>query len=149
MNTTRTEDSRFVSRRRFCRHVAAATAGLSMIDRLAGRGAAESADASAAAPASKYIDSHTHLGQPWTKRGPLTPEMMLDWMDEHQIGRAVVLPLISPESWFYPISTHWVLEQTEPHRDRTITQLTRDVVPPAQRTRLIVDRARVLTPYGD
>jgi predicted TIM-barrel fold metal-dependent hydrolase len=32
----------------------------------------------------------------------------------------VVLPLISPEAWYYPISTDWVLGQTEPHRDRLI-----------------------------
>jgi predicted TIM-barrel fold metal-dependent hydrolase len=61
-----------------------------------------------------------HLGQPWSKRGPLTPEMMLRWMDEHEIARAVVLPLISPEAWYYPISTDWVLQQTKPHRDRLI-----------------------------
>jgi len=61
---------------------------------------------------------HVHLGQPWSKRGPLTPEMMLHWMDEHQISGAVVLPLISPEAWYYPISTDWVLQQTQPHRDR-------------------------------
>jgi predicted TIM-barrel fold metal-dependent hydrolase len=41
-------------------------------------------------------------------------------MDEHRTGRAVVLPLVSPESWYYPITTHWVLDQTAPHRDRLI-----------------------------
>jgi predicted TIM-barrel fold metal-dependent hydrolase len=41
-------------------------------------------------------------------------------MDEHQIARAVVLPLISPEAWYYPITTDWVLQQTKPHRDRLI-----------------------------
>ena len=71
-------------------------------------------------PAGKYVDMHVHLGQPWNKRGPLTAEMMLRWMDAHHIAQACVLPLISPESWFYPITPHWVLEQTKPFRDRLI-----------------------------
>lgn len=68
----------------------------------------------------EYVDIHVHLGQVWNERGILTAEMMLRWMDAHGIAQAVVLPLISPESWFYPITPHWVLEQTKPHRDRLI-----------------------------
>lgn len=68
----------------------------------------------------KYVDIHVHLGQPWNERGKLTPEMLLRWMDAHSVGRAVVLPLISPESWFYPITTQWVLDQVKPYRDRLI-----------------------------
>ncbi|MCA9247966.1 MAG: amidohydrolase family protein [Planctomycetales bacterium] len=71
-------------------------------------------------PAGRFVDIHVHLGQPWNSRGPLTPEMMLRWMDAHQISQAVVLSLISPESWFYPITPQWVLEQTAAHRDRLI-----------------------------
>jgi len=71
-------------------------------------------------PPGKYVDVHVHLGQPWNRRGPLTPEMMLRWMDAHEISQAVVLSLISPESWFYPITPQWVLEQTKEHRDRLI-----------------------------
>jgi predicted TIM-barrel fold metal-dependent hydrolase len=41
-------------------------------------------------------------------------------MDAHQVAQAVILPLISPEAWYYPISTDWVLEQTKAHRDRFI-----------------------------
>ena len=70
--------------------------------------------------ASTYIDVHVHLGQPWNERGPLTAEMMLRWMDVHAVERAVVLSLISPESWFYPITPQWVLQQTKPFRDRLI-----------------------------
>ena len=70
--------------------------------------------------ANKYVDVHVHLGQPWNQRGPLTPEMLLRWMDAHEIAQAVVLSLISPESWFYPITPQWVLEQTKPFRDRLI-----------------------------
>ena len=63
---------------------------------------------------------HVHLGQPWNERGPLTPEMMLRWMDAHEVHQAWVLSLVSPESWFYPITPQWILEQTAPHRDRLI-----------------------------
>ena len=70
--------------------------------------------------AEKYVDVHVHLGQPWNERGPLTAEMLLRWMDAHDVAEAVVLSLISPESWFYPITPHWVLEQTKPFRDRLI-----------------------------
>jgi predicted TIM-barrel fold metal-dependent hydrolase len=71
-------------------------------------------------PAGKYVDVHVHLGQPWNERGPLTAEMMLRWMDAHEIAQAWVLSLVSPESWFYPITSQWVLQQTEPFRDRLI-----------------------------
>ncbi len=68
----------------------------------------------------KYVDVHVHLGQPWNERGPLTPEMLLRWMDAHDVAQAVVLSLISPESWFYPITPQWVLEQTKPYRERLV-----------------------------
>jgi predicted TIM-barrel fold metal-dependent hydrolase len=71
-------------------------------------------------PAGKYVDIHVHLGQPWNERGPLTPEMMLRWMDANEISQAIILSLISPESWYYPITPQWVLQQTEQHRDRLI-----------------------------
>ena len=70
--------------------------------------------------AGKFVDVHVHLGQPWNERGPLTAEMMLRWMDAVEIEQAWVLSLISPESWFYPITPQWVLEQTKPFRDRLI-----------------------------
>ena len=41
-------------------------------------------------------------------------------MDAHQIAQAAVLPLVSPESSSYPISTAYVLAETLPHRDRLI-----------------------------
>lgn len=60
----------------------------------------------AAAPAGQtYLDVHVHLGQRWNERGELTPEVRLRWMDAHHVAKAVVLPLISPESWFYPVAT--------------------------------------------
>jgi len=113
---------REVSRRRF--HRTLTGAALSVASGLAGRAqtacAGPTARATAKRPASRYIDIHVHLGQRWNERGLLTAEMLLAWMDAHDVAKAVVLPLISPESWFYPITTGWVLEQTKPYRDRLI-----------------------------
>lgn len=87
---------------------------------LSALGAARAAGAKPKPPADKYIDVHVHLGQPWSTREPLTADMLLRWMDQHQVAKAVVLPLISPEAWYYPISTDFVLKETKPHRDRLI-----------------------------
>jgi predicted TIM-barrel fold metal-dependent hydrolase len=71
-------------------------------------------------PAGRYVDVHTHLGTVWNTGTELTAEALLRWMDAAQIAQAVVLPLVSPESSSYPISTEYVLTQTKPHRDRLI-----------------------------
>jgi len=70
-------------------------------------------------PARRYFDIHTHLGQQWGTLGALRAQELLEWMDEHEIAQAVVLPLISPESWDIPLSTDFVLRETAPHRDRS------------------------------
>jgi predicted TIM-barrel fold metal-dependent hydrolase len=41
-------------------------------------------------------------------------------MDAHEIAQAVVLPLVSPEAFWYPVTTEHVLTATAPHRDRLI-----------------------------
>ena len=66
-----------------------------------------------------YVDVHTHLSPSWTQPG-LTPKTLLEWMDKNDVEKAVVLPLVAPESWFIPVSTDYVLEKTKPHRDRLI-----------------------------
>jgi uncharacterized protein len=107
-----THPSEDVSRRTFCKSAMLAAGAVA---------AAESTTAAAVSPAKpKYIDMHVHLGQPWAAREPVTVDMLLRWMDEHDISHAVVLPLISPEGWYYAITTEWVLEQTRPHRDRLL-----------------------------
>jgi predicted TIM-barrel fold metal-dependent hydrolase len=70
--------------------------------------------------ADRYIDVHTHLGQTWNTTQVLTAEVLLRWMDAHRIAQAVVLPLVSPESSSFPLSSEFVLEQTKPYRDRLI-----------------------------
>jgi len=47
-------------------------------------------------------------------------EELLRWMDAHRIAQAVVLPLVSPESSSFLLTTDYVLEQTKPYRDRLI-----------------------------
>jgi predicted TIM-barrel fold metal-dependent hydrolase len=69
-------------------------------------------------PAVRYIDVHTHLGQCWNHTRPLSADGLLKWMDEHDIERAVVMPVVSPEASSYPLTTDFVLAETKPHRDR-------------------------------
>lgn len=71
-------------------------------------------------PPGRYVDMHTHLGQTWNKTVPLTADGLLKWMDESDIAQAIVLPLVSPESSSYLLTSDFVLEQTKPHRDRLI-----------------------------
>ena len=104
-------NERSIYRREFCR-LAAATSAV----------AAFSGSIRAAGTAKSYawIDVHTHLGIPMLRDNALTAKMMLDWMDKHNIEKVVVLALVSPESWMYPIMSNWVLEQTKAHRDRLL-----------------------------
>jgi len=69
-----------------------------------------------------YFDIHVHLAQPWygEKRGPISATQLLRWMDGHGIDQAAVLPLVSPEAFWYPVTTEYVLRETAQHRDRLI-----------------------------
>jgi predicted TIM-barrel fold metal-dependent hydrolase len=78
-----------------------------------------------ASPAGKrqpLIDCHVHLthGYYVQEGEPITVKHLLHWMDAHGLSQAVVLPLVSPEAFWYPISTEYVLTATAPHRDRLI-----------------------------
>jgi predicted TIM-barrel fold metal-dependent hydrolase len=70
----------------------------------------------------ELLDCHVHLTHGWysQERGAITAAHLLHWMDEHAIERAVVLPLVSPEAFWYPVTTDHVLAATAPHRDRLI-----------------------------
>jgi predicted TIM-barrel fold metal-dependent hydrolase len=102
-----------LSRRDFCRRALAASLAASLASRT-------SRACSAEFPRGRYVDIHTHLGQTWNHTEPLSADGLLSWMDQNDIAQAVVLPLVSPESSAYPISTDFVLEATRPHRDRLI-----------------------------
>src|SRR5580698_934021 len=71
-------------------------------------------------PKGKFVDIHTHLGQTWNTTKDLTAEDLLKWMDDHEVAQAVVLPLVSPESSSYLLTTESILAKTQPHRDRLI-----------------------------
>ncbi|MBP86687.1 MAG: amidohydrolase [Planctomycetaceae bacterium] len=71
-------------------------------------------------PPGRYFDMHTHLGQTWNTTQVLTAEVLLRWMDAHDISQAVILPLINPESSSYPLTSDFVLATTKPYRDRLI-----------------------------
>jgi predicted TIM-barrel fold metal-dependent hydrolase len=73
----------------------------------------------AAAPKYKYIDIHTHLGTFYFGR-ELTVDGLLKLMDKHAIEKAVVLPLVSPESSPYPQTTEAALAAYKKHPDRII-----------------------------
>jgi predicted TIM-barrel fold metal-dependent hydrolase len=70
----------------------------------------------------ELIDCHVHLTHGWysQERGAITASHLLHWMDTNGIVRAVVLPLVSPEAFWYPVTTDHVLAATAPHRDRLI-----------------------------
>lgn len=67
----------------------------------------------------RYIDIHTHVGRYyWGK--DLTVDGLLKLMDRHDIERACVLPLVSPESTIYPQTSDDALAAFRAHPDRII-----------------------------
>lgn len=71
---------------------------------------------------SQLIDFHVHLTHGWyaQEQGAITATDLLHWMDAREIAQAVVLPLVSPEAFWYPVTTEHVLAATAAHRDRLI-----------------------------
>jgi len=102
-----------ITRRQFHRQITAGAAGIAAASLSPGAAAAgrEGGD---------YVDMHTHLGQTWNSTEVLTAEVLLRWMDAHHIAQAIVLPLVSPESSTYPLTSDFVLAETRPYRDRLI-----------------------------
>lgn len=109
---------RLLSRRRFVRNCAALGAGVFSVVRSGAN--ANAASKSKQIPAGSFVDVHTHLGQTWNTTKELTATGLLKWMDLHDIAQAVVLPLVSPESSSYLLTTEFVLTETKSHRDRLI-----------------------------
>jgi uncharacterized protein len=70
---------------------------------------------------SPLIDAHVHvtpIDSP--TRNAFSTEQAIDWMDEHGVDQAVLLPLESPTSWSYPVPTWWILEEADRFPDRFI-----------------------------
>ena len=78
------------------------------------------ADETPSRKATKYIDMHTHIGTTWNGDEELTVDGLLKWMDEHDVERSVVLPLVSPESSSFIQLTEPALAAGKLHPDRLI-----------------------------
>lgn len=68
----------------------------------------------------RYFDIHTHIGQVWNSGDGHSAKTLLAWMDSQEVAQAAVLPLVSPESSSYLLTTESILAATKPHRDRLI-----------------------------
>jgi predicted TIM-barrel fold metal-dependent hydrolase len=80
---------------------------------------ATAATGTAAGRKHRYIDIHTHVGRYyWGK--DLTVAGLLMLMDRHDIERACVLPLVSPEATIYPQTSDDALGAFKAHPDRII-----------------------------
>src|SRR5215469_15514475 len=67
----------------------------------------------------RFIDIHTHVGTfYWGKE--LTAAGLVRLMDRHDIERAVILPLVSPEAAPFPQTTMQALAAAHAHEDRLI-----------------------------
>lgn len=73
-----------------------------------------------AQPVDTLIDAHTHIGQVRVDELPVTPERMVEYMDAYGVDRAVLLPLESPMSSAYYVTTRDVLAATARFPDRFI-----------------------------
>ena len=71
-------------------------------------------------PEGRFVDVHTHIGRTWNHTEELTTSKLLEWMDSSGISQAFVLPLASPESSSFLLTTEFILAETKPHRDRLI-----------------------------
>ncbi|MFQ5733675.1 MAG: amidohydrolase family protein [Planctomycetaceae bacterium] len=70
--------------------------------------------------ASRYIDVHTHIGTYTNGNKELTVQGLLRWMDQHDVEKAVVLPLVSPESTTYLQLPDVAIKAAKAHPDRLI-----------------------------
>ena len=67
-----------------------------------------------------YFDIHTHLGRTWNQDPPLSLDQLIAWMDEHNIAKAAVLPLVSPESSSYLNLTELALDAARKRPERIV-----------------------------
>ena len=84
----------------------------------------------------KYIDIHTHLGAFYFGQ-ELTAELLVRFMDQHEVEKACVLPLISPESApiTQPVTTAIAAYRLFPERIIPFASLDpRAVTEPGKRT---------------
>lgn len=76
-------------------------------------------------PKYKYIDDHVHLGTfYWGK--PTTVEGLISWMDEYNIEKIAIQPLISPEAAPLVQTNDAALQAAKAHPDRFIAFVALD-----------------------
>jgi uncharacterized protein len=68
----------------------------------------------------RFIDMHTHIGTYTNGNKELTAKQLVEWMDQHNIGKAVVLPLVSPESTTYLQLPDAAIKASQEFPDRLI-----------------------------
>jgi predicted TIM-barrel fold metal-dependent hydrolase len=107
-----------LDRRRFLGHALATAAAATTFSPL-GRPRAWGAQ-KAPARGGPYVDVHTHIGRTWNGDPPLTPDALVKWMDENNVAKAVVLPLVSPESSSYLNLTEQALAAAKRFPDRLV-----------------------------
>lgn len=104
-----------MDRRDFLRGAVAFGAAAAGLGRTSAR-----ASTTGAAKTGPYIDVHTHLGRTWTGQKQLSAKELVEWMDEHNVAKAVVLPLVSPESSSYLNLTELALDGAKQFPDRLV-----------------------------
>lgn len=75
---------------------------------------------SSAKPSVPYVDIHTHIGRYIKPNLSLSSTDLVKWMDANHIEKAVVLPLVSPESTLYLQPTEMALDAAKEFPDRLI-----------------------------
>lgn len=70
--------------------------------------------------APRFIDMHTHIGTYTNGNVELTAAQLVAWMDLHNIEKAVVLPLVSPESTTYLQLPDAAIQAATEYPDRLI-----------------------------
>jgi len=78
------------------------------------------AESPARAVGGPFIDVHTHIGRVWNTYSRLGERDLLRWMDEHNVAKAVVLPLVSPEASSYLNLTEEAIAAAKRHPDRLV-----------------------------
>ncbi|QDU79047.1 Amidohydrolase [Polystyrenella longa] len=81
---------------------------------------ADDSEKNIAKPSVPYIDMHTHIGQYVSSEKNLPASGLIKWMDENYIEKAVVLPLVSPESTLFLQPPELVLAAANEFPDRLI-----------------------------
>jgi hypothetical protein len=93
------------------------------------------------------FDCHTHITPTAALGVPAVypPEVLLREMDKWEIDKAVVLPLESPEAFYVPLPTWYVLEECKKHADRLVPFCTLD--PRLERGNLEKEFRQVIQAY--